>query len=402
VPAASIPFSPWPHAAMIRGDADALFEHAPPIGLQRKLGLIRPDDLAIRRRALLVVLVAWAPLLLLAVVQSLLARADLVSAVLQEVGLHARYLIAAPILVLAEAACAPQLNAIIRRFCEGGAVGERDLARFDEAVTSTRSLLRSSTAEVGVFVLAYLIVLATALWRPLDQLPIWAQPVGGMPRYSLAGWWHMLVSLPLLLMLIFGWFWRLALWSRLLWRISRLELRLVASHPDGRAGLSFLGYSVRAFAAVALALAIIAAGRSARMVLASGELPIHTLVFDGALLLTVAALFVAPLLVFTPTLMRTWRQGALAYDALAERLGHAFERKWLASEADQSARDPADFSAAADLYSVVANVHAIRLVPVGLKDLIVIAVALLAPFAPVLLLAVPRDVLWAHVSSLLF
>ena len=94
-----------------------------------------------------------------------------------------------------------------------------------------------------------------------------------MPIYSLAGWWHTLVSVPLLLLLIFGWCWRLALWTRLLWLIARLELRLVASHPDRCAGLSFLGHSVRAFAIVALALAVIVAGRSAHMSLLGGGLP---------------------------------------------------------------------------------------------------------------------------------
>lgn len=388
--------------AMSPGDADALFEHAPPLGLQRRLGLVKSDDPAIRRRALLVVLIAWLPLIVLAVVQSMSVRADFVMPVLREVGLHARYLIAAPLLVFAEASCAPQLNAIVRHVRDGGMVDGCDRGRLDEAVASTRRLLQSKLAEICAFALAYLIVLATVLSHPPGELPIWAQPAGGMPRYSLAGWWHMLVSLPLLLVLILGWLWRLLLWSRLLWHISRFRLRLVASHPDHRAGLSFLGHSVRALATVALALAIIAAGRSAHAVLVGGGLPTSLLVFNVILLLAIAALFVAPLLVFTPTLMRTWRQGAFAYDALAERVGHAFERNWLARNADQDARDPSDFSAAADLYAVVANVHAIRLVPVALKDLLGLAVALLLPFVPVLLLAVPRDVIWAHLSSLLF
>ncbi|QRM31293.1 hypothetical protein [Microvirga sp. VF16] len=387
---------------MSRGDAEMLFEHAPPLGLQRRLGLLGSDDLAFRRRALMVILAAWMPLLVLAVLQSAWARVDLITPVLREVGLHTRYLIAAPLLVLAEATCVPQLNAIVRHISDGGFADERDRGRLDEAIASTRRLLRSRAAEICVFVLAYLIVLATILSRPLDQLPVWAQPVGGMPRYSLAGWWHMLVSLPLLLALILGWLWRLALWTRLLWHVSRLKLRLVASHPDRRAGLSFLGLSVRALAAVGLALAIIPAGRSANVVLGGSVLPTPHIVFNVALLLAIAALFIAPLLVFTPTLMRTWRQGALAHDALAERIGHAFEHRWLARKAEEDARDPSDFSAVADLYAVVENVHAIRLVPVGLKDLLALAVALLLPFVPVLLLAVPRDVIWAHISSLLF
>ncbi len=56
-------------------------------------------------------------------------------------------------------------------------------------------------------------------------------------RFSLAGWWHLLVSLPLLLILFFGWIWRLALWARFLFLMSRLNLRLIPAHPDNVGGL---------------------------------------------------------------------------------------------------------------------------------------------------------------------
>ena len=113
-------------------------------------------------------------------------------------------------------------------------------------------------------------------------------------------------------------------------------------------------------------------------------------------------LFVAPLVVFTPDADAAWRSGTLAYDALADQVGHAFERKWLAQNADHSALEKPDFSATTDLYSIVANVHAIRFVPVDLKDLIAIAVAMLLPFVPVVLLAFPLDEIWKYTKSLLF
>src|SRR5262249_8250592 len=156
---------------------------------------------------------------------SISARIDLISPLLWEVGAHARYLVAAPLLVLAGAVCGPRLNEIIGYFGSSGIVGEQDRGRFEAAVASTRRRLRSDAAEIVAVVLAYLVALAAAFSYPGDQLPQWAAPVAGMPRFSLAGWWHMLVSLPLLLLLIFGWCWRLALWANLLWCISRLKLR---------------------------------------------------------------------------------------------------------------------------------------------------------------------------------
>lgn len=381
---------------------DPLFEHAPPSGAQQRLGLLKPGELNIKRRALLFILIGWVPLVLLAIVQSAWFGSGDLASLMRQVGVHARYLVAVPLLVLAEAACAPQLNAIVRHFTASGLVGERDRSRLDDAVASTRRLLRSPAAEIVVIALAYFVVAASLLPQPLDQLPAWAVSGGVAPRYSLAGWWHTLVSLPLLLILIFGWIWRLALWTRLLWLISRLELRLLASHPDHCAGLSFLGHSVRAFATVAFALAVIAAGRSGYLVLAGAGLPTPQMYFNIGLMLTILALFVAPLLVFTQPLLHVWRHGTFEYDALADRVGHAFERKWLnARKVDENALERPDFSATTDLYSIVSNVHAVRFVPVDLKDLIALAVAILLPFVPVVLLAFPTEVIWAQIKSLL-
>jgi hypothetical protein len=349
------------------------------------------------------VLIAWVPLILFAVLQSIMAREDEISPMLREVGVHARYLVAVPLLVLAEAACAPQLSAIVRHFADSGVVCEGDRRRFQDAIASTRRLLLSSTAEIVVVVLAYLVVGATMLSHPADELPAWAKPVSITPHFSLAAWWHLLVSLPLLLILIFGWFWRLALWARLLWLIARLDLRLVALHPDHCAGLGFLGHSARAFAIVALALAAVAAGRSAHVVLAGGTLQTPYLYFNIGLALAIMALFVAPLLVFTPTLLTVGRRARTEYGALAERVGQVFERKWLdPPKVEQTALDRPDFSTTTDLYSVVSNVYSMRFLPVDYKDLVVLAVAMLIPFLPVALLAFPVDVILKHAKSLLF
>ena len=113
-------------------------------------------------------------------------------------------------------------------------------------------------------------------------------------------------------------------------------------------------------------------------------------------------LFVSPLVAVHPAAHALWRHGEFAYGALANQVGHAFERKWLGQNADKSALEKPDFSATTDLFSIVANVHAIRFVPVDLKDLTTIVIAMLLPFVPVVLLAFPLDAIWAQIKSLLF
>ncbi|RNJ45832.1 MULTISPECIES: hypothetical protein [Mesorhizobium] len=383
---------------------EALFENGPPVRLQRRLGIVKGDQFNVGRRAVIVGAMGWAPLFVLAGIQRATMHTEGITSLLWDAGVHARYLIAAPLLVLAEAECAPRLNAIVRHFADAGLVADRDRGPYDAAVASTRTLLNSNAAETIVIAAAYLLTAAAVLSLPSDQFPVWHETGGSVPVFSPVGWWHVLVSLPLLLTLLLGWAWRFALWAHLLWRIARIDLHLLVSHPDGAAGLAVLGYSLRAFSLVAMALATIVAGRSAHIVMLDGALPRAHMIFGAGLLLAVGALFAVPLFFFTPVLVRALQRGSFEYGALANRVGAAFEEKWVgrAKPVDRSALEKSDFSATTDLYAIVANVYALRLVPIDLKSIAVLGVALLFPFVPIVFLALPVEQILAGLKSLLF
>jgi hypothetical protein len=349
----------------------------------------------------LAVLIGWVPIVLLTVAASVVQGSEVITSLLRGAGVHARYLFAVPLLILAEQICATQLTAIVLRFIDSGIVRERDLARLQRAIETTRGLLTSTLAEIVVVMTAYVVVAASISSHPPNSIPVWSKAATGY--LSPAGWWHALISLPLLLILVLGWIWRLILWTQLLWRISRLDLELIASHPDHVAGLGFVGHSLRAFSLVALAVTAVAAGRSAHIVLEGGGLPTPQLLFNAGLLITIAILFTLPLTVFAPVLLQAWRRGVAEYGALARNVGDVFEKKWLhdATPVREGLEKP-DFSATTDLYAVVSNVYAIRFVPVDRTSLVALIVAMLLPFAPVALLAIPLDRLWATIQKLLF
>jgi hypothetical protein len=56
----------------------------------------------------------------------------------------------------------------------------------------------------------------------------------------------------------------------------------------------------------------------------------------------------------------------------------------------------------APVYSVASNVYAMRFVPVDLKNLISLAVALLLPFGPVVLLTIPIKTILQSLQKRLF
>ena len=383
--------------------AAPLFDGGPLLGLQRWLGLRKDNELHVGRTASLVVLVGWVPLVFLAFIQSVALHTDELTSLFWQVGVHARYLIAAPLLVFAEVECASWLSCIVGNFANTGIVPEHERGRLEAAVLSTRKLVNSTAGEIAVVVLAYVIMVATIWSTPIEQVPAWHKSATIVPLYSLAGWWHMLVSLPLLLALLLNWLARFVLWVRLLWLISRLKLRLVASHPDHAAGLGFAGHSVRAFSGVALAIATIAAGHSAHIILVGGTLPKPQIVFDVCLLMVVAAMLIFPLLVFTPIMMAVWRQSASEYGALAAHMGVTFENKWLGRvpRLDNTALDQPDFSSTTDLYQVVANIYQMRLIAIDLQSVAELGVAMLLPFVPVVLLIVPVNEFLTDLKSLL-
>jgi hypothetical protein len=370
-----------------------LLDGGPPCRLQRALGLIKPDDPRIARRAELAVLIGWAPLVVLAIVEGLVLRNHVAESFFSDFAVHARSLVAAPLLIFAEADCTPWLGKVARQFVDAGLIREQDRARFDAAIASTHRLLDSKLAELIVVVLAYGLVLILLLNIPLSQFPGWQQSEGGSYSFSLARWWHVLVSMPLLLLLLLGWLWRVLLWGRFLWLTARLDLRLIPGHPDLAGGLMFVSFSLRGFWLLSFALGTIAAGTVANRVV-HDVAPLATFANVAVgLFAFILIFFVGPLVVFMRSLREAKRRGAFEYGALAGEVGQLFERKWLnrASVVDEGALDVSDFSSTADLFHTVASVYEMRNIPLRLTSLAHLVVAALLPFVPVVLMAMPLE-----------
>ena len=55
---------------------------------------------------------------------------------------------------------------------------------------------------------------------------------------------------PIFQFLLLRWYFRVFIWTRFLWQVSRIDLKLVPTHPDRVGGLGFLGNVVHAFTPV--------------------------------------------------------------------------------------------------------------------------------------------------------
>jgi hypothetical protein len=346
-------------------------------------GAARMDSHTIRV-AIAAMAVGWLPPCLMTAIQSLTTGDASLHSFLTDYGVLARSLVAAPLLILGQVVAGPLLGAIVRHFREAGLVSTADVSRYCDIVRSTRRLRDSTIVEILIAIAGF--VLAATFWTvPAPLLPAWHHAAPGIA--SAASWWHQFVSLPILMLLLLSWLWRLCLWARFLWKVSRLDLLLIPSHPDGAAGLKFIGLSLEALVLPAFALSSVIAGPLANRVTQGGAqiAAFRAPVLAFAVLLQV--LLAGPLLLFTGKLLSTMHQGMLAYGAMARDLGLRLEQRWVGKPMRDDTLDANDFSATTDLYSIVSNVYAMNIVPVSLRNLVIIVTATLLPFLPVVLLA---------------
>ena len=378
------------------------FECAPPYHLESLLGLIRAGHLHVVRRALVAVAIAWLPMALLTLARGDFMRPDHANAFILDIGCYARYLITLPLLVLAEAQCAPRLTAIARQFITAGLIAAADHPTYERAVASTRRLLQSRTAEFVAFILAYVLVISVIVSKPDAAVPLWHGVIwGDRIAPTPAGWWGLLVSLPLLFLFLLGWLWRIVLWARFLWLMSRIELRLVPSHPDGAGGLGFLATSLEAFLPLAFAFGVLAAGPVLNLVVHRGASPTQFRFQAVGMAVFTVVLFATPLLVFVRRLLEAHHRGVLSYGGLTHRAGHLFEHEWLAAHPvidEQTLRAP-EFAATNNLYSISARAIEMRRVPFDTRSLALLGGAALVPFLPAELLRLPLDVVLQKVGG---
>ena len=230
-------------------------------------------------------------------------------------------------------------------------------------------------------------------WRtdlPLD-VQTWRTTVGG--GHTLAGWWYSLVSLPMFQFLFWRWCWRLVIWSRLLWRISRLDLQLIPTHPDRAGGLAVLGVAHVDLAPFAFAGCAVLSASYAEQMLYAGVPPAAFAVSFAAAVVGTTLLLTLPLVVFTPKLIDTKQRALLAYGTLAANYTRAFAAKWLPTDPppDEPILGTPDLQSLADLGSSFDLIRQMTMVPIAKSQLLLLAGAAALPFAPLVLVAFPLD-----------
>ncbi|MGH8701469.1 MAG: hypothetical protein ACREVR_09915 [Burkholderiales bacterium] len=342
----------------------------------------------VQRRMLVLPLFAWLPLLLLSTLGGL-AWGDAVKVpFLSDIEVHVRFLVALPLLILAEVAVHRRMRPVTRLLVERGLIPDTSRAKFDAAVASAWRLRNSVVAEVVLIAFVYLVGLLY-LWPNFTlQVATWyATPESHGTERSLAGVWYAFVSLPLVQFILLRWYFRLFVWIRFLWQVTRGELSLIPTHPDRAGGLGFLSEAALAFAPLIAAHGALLAGAIATRIFFEGAQLTDFMFALGGLLAFLLVLALGPLLMFSPHLEAARRLGLREYGTVAERYVREFDHKWLrgGAPAGESLLGSADIQSLADLANSFEVVHRMRLVPFTSRTALQLVIVTLVPVAPLLL-----------------
>ncbi|HSG23201.1 MAG TPA: hypothetical protein VLA64_09620 [Azonexus sp.] len=362
----------------------------------RLLGYLRltgPDRLPTTRAVIALVAVAWLPLAVLTVVQTMLENRQAGWGFFVDWTTYTRYGIAIGVMVATERYADGRLYLLLDHFSRARLVAKEGLPAYREALAKADRRSASALAEALILVVAfgwtttvshYAISIAGANWQGVL--------VGGKVLLSWAGSYEVSISSTLFLFLALRWLWRFLVWTTLLYAISRLPLRLMSHNPDRVAGLGFLTAFPSIFIGFTFAISCVVSSNMLKELAYKSHSPDTVWLAMAAWLVICVVWFVGPLLVFVGPLflaqekamLELGRYATLHHLALGERLA-----------ADVSHEDEArcvvapDFSLASNMNSIIQSVREQGMVPVNAGSVKQVILAAGIPMIPVILTLIP-------------
>lgn len=383
----------------------SLVRGGPFFDLLHRLRLVDDAMEWVPRRVVVLVLLTWLPLLLLSTFEGHLFGSGTSAAFLNDIEVHARYLVALPLFLVAEVMAHRRLRFLPQEFLERDLIPGKAKIQFDAAVASARRLSESKLAEALLIGLIYGagIMIAWHQYISLDKLTWYATPTADGPRLTLAGMWFSFVSLPMFQFLMLRWQYRVLIWGRFIWQVSRIKLSLIPTHPDCLGGLGFLSSKMRAFVPLVAAYGALLSGQIALRIFHAGaqltDYKVEIALLVGFLLLEL----IVPMLFFTRQLEALQRYGGRKYGTLAQRYAREFDAKWLrGTPPDEPLLGSADIQSLADMGNSFGVVRGIGFIPVTKEAVLMIVVATLLPIAPLVLTMMPLNELLRKFAGIFF
>jgi hypothetical protein len=363
----------------------------------------------LNKRIIVITLFAWLPLFLLSLLDGK-AVGGVRIPFLYDIEMQARFLLTLPLLIVAELMVHKRIRTIVQQFVDRGIIPEGLLPRFGAIIDSAMRLRNSIAIEISLLLIVFIgghFIWSTmsGMDKAVQETATWyaaKSDTGG--RLSPAGYWYDFVSRPIFQFIFIRWYFRLFVWARFLWQVSRLKLHLIPTHPDRAAGLGFLSMSVSAKSLFILAHGVLLSGLIANRIFYTGAKLMDFKLEAIALIVIVMMVVLGPLLVFSPHLMRAKRAGQREYGRLASRYVEEFDQKWVrgGAPADEQLIGSSDIQSLADLGNSFEIIKGIRPIPFTKEAVIQFIVIIMLPVLPLALTIMPLEELITKFLSVIF
>jgi hypothetical protein len=397
------PVTPFPEPARSPSSAPTKLEEAksivrnfsivvggPVYDFLLRIGLVRLGLPNVLRRIIGSILITWFPLLIFSLRHGLAAGHRVTIPLLYDFSTYGRLLLGLPLLMLAEVVIDPAIRSAVEEFVESGIVQEKEFPEFEKILRRVQWLRDSWIPETTLLVLAFFPVFLFQHEWVSGGVTSWHTSAEGLTG---AGWWYAVVSAPMFRFILYRWLFRYFIWALLLWRIGRMNLHLIPTHPDRAAGLDFLGLTQARFGILFCALGCVFAGRVVNsLVLEGASLASFKFLMAGFVALAMI-LGLLPLTLLAPKLIQVRRAGLREYGRLANQYTEAFDRKWVhtAKESDEALLGTGDIQSLADLANSYAVVQEMEIAPISKRLAIQLAAQACLPLVPVVILGTPTS-----------
>ena len=291
---------------------------------------------------------------------------------------------------------------VMKHIPQAGLLDASDMARMDDAIAALIRVRNSFLPELTVVVI--LIVHTVTSYRGLVDATPWL--ANGTPpdvHLTAAGIYAVFVSTSIFQFLLGLVLLKWLLWTFFAFKLSRWNLKLIPTHPDGHRGLGFLALTASAFGPLAFAATAVI-GATWREEILRHHAKLMDFKFPAIVLLVVVVLVAfGPLVFFAPRLSALRRKGILDYGILGQLHSADFHEKWILHRAGHESEflQAPESSTLADFGTSYEKIESLQPFLADKGPLYTLAASVAIPALPAILAEIPIAVVLRDLLSAL-
>ena len=351
--------------------------------------------------------VTWVPLVIITAIEGTLYTGTQLP-FLYDVGMQSRVLVAFPMLIMIKVVIDSKVFLVAKYISEALITGEERQIILASALHRAKQLTNSAIAEITILFIVIVATVSLVKGSAFSALNTgttsWMTSSGQENNgLSIAGYWAVIISIPLFQFLLFRWLWRYFVWILLLFRLSKAPLNLLPTHADRAGGLGIIMMAQRSFNLIFVACAVVLSGQFIQQLIEHPD-AYNTIRSESIAFMVLSIVFILiPLFFFTGKLLKTKNKGLLHLSNLGATLSRKFEKEWISDlpNEDRIEEKQVDPSMLYDYSGLYEQIQKFRTVPVTIHDIVGLAIILFVPFIPILFIHFSIGELLQKIAGLL-